>query len=247
MRLKNGISTYWKLSVPVELARKQELAEATTFDTLAWGGESPRMTDGHPALPSRQVKDGTEGIAFRVDWANYRDDHLKERFGELLKWLRVTKSGMETGSDSIPTEPKPNKIGKKALVLDKALTCLRAARVLHHCHGKSPDVAWQMLGLSQGAFDKETSNFYRDAFWLHSRTIILSSFLLLAGVSLVLAQRTAQGAFGQGQDDGLVTALLRRDGRRRRGGRANAGDGLDGQHGIGRRGTIARGERSVMK
>ncbi len=32
-------------------------------------------------------------------------------------------------------------------------------------------------------------NFYRDPFWLHSRTVILSSFLLLAGVSLVLADR----------------------------------------------------------
>ena len=36
-------------------------------------------------------------------------------------------------------------------------------------------------------------DFYRDPFWLHSRTLILSSFLLLAGVSLVLAQRTPQG------------------------------------------------------
>lgn len=32
-------------------------------------------------------------------------------------------------------------------------------------------------------------NFYRDPFWLHARTVILSSFLLLAGVSLVLADR----------------------------------------------------------
>ena len=36
-------------------------------------------------------------------------------------------------------------------------------------------------------------NFYRDPFWLHSRTVILSSFLLVAGVSLVIAQGTAQG------------------------------------------------------
>lgn len=36
-------------------------------------------------------------------------------------------------------------------------------------------------------------NFYRDPFWLHSRTIILSSFLLIAGVSLVLAQRNSKG------------------------------------------------------
>ncbi len=36
-------------------------------------------------------------------------------------------------------------------------------------------------------------DFYRDPFWLHARTAILSSFLLLAGASLVLAQRTQQG------------------------------------------------------
>jgi uncharacterized membrane protein len=36
-------------------------------------------------------------------------------------------------------------------------------------------------------------NFHRDPFWLHSRTIILSSFLLIAGVSLVLAHRSPQG------------------------------------------------------
>jgi uncharacterized membrane protein len=39
-------------------------------------------------------------------------------------------------------------------------------------------------------------NFYRDPFWLHSRTAILSSFLLIAGASLVLAQRTPQGRAG---------------------------------------------------
>ncbi len=38
-------------------------------------------------------------------------------------------------------------------------------------------------------------NFYRDAFWLHSRTAILSSFLLIAGVSLMLAERAGGGRF----------------------------------------------------
>ena len=42
------------------------------------------------------------------------------------------------------------------------------------------DLAW---------FRVTASDFYHDAFWLHARTAILSSFLLLAGVSLVLAQR----------------------------------------------------------
>jgi len=37
-------------------------------------------------------------------------------------------------------------------------------------------------------------NFYRDPFWLHARTLILSSFLLLAGVSLVLADRAGTPA-----------------------------------------------------
>jgi uncharacterized membrane protein len=36
-------------------------------------------------------------------------------------------------------------------------------------------------------------DFYRDPFWLHARTVILSSFLLLAGVSLVLAEATPAG------------------------------------------------------
>ncbi len=36
-------------------------------------------------------------------------------------------------------------------------------------------------------------DFYRDPFWLTARTVILSSFLLLAGASLVLAQRTPGG------------------------------------------------------
>jgi len=33
-------------------------------------------------------------------------------------------------------------------------------------------------------------DFYRDPFWLNARTLILSSFLLLAGVSMVLADRS---------------------------------------------------------
>jgi uncharacterized membrane protein len=37
------------------------------------------------------------------------------------------------------------------------------------------------------------ANFYRDAFWLHARTAILTTFLLLAGASLVLAERSPAG------------------------------------------------------
>ncbi|MFO1324808.1 MAG: heparan-alpha-glucosaminide N-acetyltransferase [Burkholderiales bacterium] len=36
-------------------------------------------------------------------------------------------------------------------------------------------------------------DFYRDPFWLHARTAILSTFLLIAGVSLVLAESTPRG------------------------------------------------------
>ena len=42
-------------------------------------------------------------------------------------------------------------------------------------------------------FRVTASDFYHDPFWLHARTLILSSFLLLAGVSLVLAQRSESG------------------------------------------------------
>ena len=42
-------------------------------------------------------------------------------------------------------------------------------------------------------FGLTSADFYRDPFWLGSRTLILSSFLLLAGVSLVLAQRSTTG------------------------------------------------------
>ncbi len=42
-------------------------------------------------------------------------------------------------------------------------------------------------------FGITTSDFYRDPFWLHARTAILSSFLLLAGVSLALAEQAPRG------------------------------------------------------
>ncbi len=45
-------------------------------------------------------------------------------------------------------------------------------------------------------FGFTSSDFHRDPFWLNSRTLILASFLLLAGVSLVLAQRSAAGRAG---------------------------------------------------
>jgi uncharacterized membrane protein len=57
---------------------------------------------------------------------------------------------------------------------------LLAMVVYHFCF----DLAYWRLA----AFD-----FYRDPWWLHARTAILSGFLLLAGISLVLAERTVDG------------------------------------------------------
>ncbi len=42
-------------------------------------------------------------------------------------------------------------------------------------------------------FGFTSADFYRDPFWLNARTLILSMFLLLAGASLVLAQRSEAG------------------------------------------------------
>ena len=57
------------------------------------------------------------------------------------------------------------------------------------------------------AFLKITgSDFYRDPFWLHARTVILSTFLLLAGVSLVLAERTPRGRAGFWRHVGRIAA-----------------------------------------
>ena len=60
---------------------------------------------------------------------------------------------------------------------------LLAMIVYHFCF----DLAY----LHVASFD-----FYRDPWWLHARTAILSSFLLLAGMSLVLAERTVKGRAG---------------------------------------------------
>lgn len=55
-------------------------------------------------------------------------------------------------------------------------------------------------------FRVTASDFYRDPFWLHARTLILSSFLLLAGVSLVLAQCTESGRAGFWRHVATITA-----------------------------------------
>ena len=66
-------------------------------------------------------------------------------------------------------------------VREPALDALRGAAILAMvAYHFSFDLRY--FGLTQW-------DFYRDPFWLHARTLILSSFLLIAGVSLVLAQR----------------------------------------------------------
>jgi len=49
------------------------------------------------------------------------------------------------------------------------------------------------FGFDLAYFRLTASDFHRDPFWLYARTLILSSFLLLAGVSLTLAQRSERG------------------------------------------------------
>ena len=62
-----------------------------------------------------------------------------------------------------------------------ALDALRGVAIVAMiCYHFSFDLRY--FGLTQW-------DFYRDPFWLNARTMILSSFLLIAGVSLVLAER----------------------------------------------------------
>lgn len=79
-----------------------------------------------------------------------------------------------------------------------ALDALRGIALLamvayHFCF----DLAW---------FRVTASDFYRDPFWLHARTLILSTFLLTAGASLVLAQRSERGRAGFRRHVGLIAA-----------------------------------------
>lgn len=161
MRERHGIASHAKYSrgTPVELAWAEERRTSTASDTMARGGHKPTTGDLNPPTPARQIKDGKEVITVRLDFGNYRDEQLKESFGDLVKWLRRTNRG----GGPPPPEPEPQKQGKKAVVLDKALNCLRAARVLDYCHGKPPNEAWDMLGLNRTYSSRNESNVYRDA------------------------------------------------------------------------------------
>lgn len=119
------------------------------------GGVKPKEGDLRPATAARQIKDGKEVIALRVDW-NFRDEHLKALFGELLKWLRQTDSG----GGKAPPEPEPEKKGKKSTVLSGDLSKLRAMRLLHHhVHVGQAVIAARRIA-NQFVSDE---NLYRDA------------------------------------------------------------------------------------
>ena len=49
-------------------------------------------------------------------------------------------------------------------------------------------------------------DFFNDPFWLHARTLILSTFLLTAGASLALAQRSGHGRARFWRHVGLIAA-----------------------------------------
>ena len=55
-------------------------------------------------------------------------------------------------------------------------------------------------------FRVTASDFHHDPLWLHARTLILSSFLLLAGVSLALAQRSDSGRAGFWRHVAMIAA-----------------------------------------
>jgi hypothetical protein len=166
LRVHHGVTTTCIMSrrSAVELAKSKKLAQATTFETVAWGGKESDDGQKSTDVPARVIDDGKEVIALQVDWANYRDKHLEEQFGVLIKRLRQTK----TGVDKVPPQPEPEKEGKKSLIIDKYLNCLRTARVLDYCHGQSPQTAWKMLGLRMDNVINAEANSYRDAKRFHA-------------------------------------------------------------------------------
>ena len=140
LRTRHGITSHWKLGrgAPVELAWQEERKEATAFNT------------------PRQINNGKEIITLRVDWANFRDEHLKDRFGEIIKYLRQTKEG----GVSVPPEPKVQKQGRKSTSLTGDLSKLRAMRFLHHY----PNVAQAVLEARRfGNKFVSDEHLYRDA------------------------------------------------------------------------------------
>ena len=93
------------------------------------------------------------------------------------------------GARRVPPAPAERVAGLDAL---RGLALI-AMVAYHFCF----DLAWFRLA----AFD-----FYRDPFWLHARTLILSTFLFTAGASLALAQRSERGRAGFRRHVGMIAA-----------------------------------------
>ena len=92
---------------------------------------------------------------------------------------RVRPSGASEGTAAIPGTRAAN---PQRTAREPALDALRGAAILAMvAYHFSFDL--RFFGLTQW-------DFYRDPFWLNARTLILSSFLLIAGGSLALAQRS---------------------------------------------------------
>jgi len=164
MRTRQGITSHSKLGkgASVELAKASELDMATTANTFYWGGKAPKNADAtervlHEQTAPRHIVGGKENFLVRIDWAHSRDEQIIEGFSDLVKWWRRTTDG----GGKAPPEPMPDKKGKKSLVLDKALTCLRAARILHD--SSTPQDAWKKLGLELSGGSKDEANYYRYA------------------------------------------------------------------------------------
>ena len=89
---------------------------------------------------------------------------------------RVRPSGASEGTAAIPGTRAAN---PQRTAREPALDALRGAAILAMvAYHFSFDL--RFFGLTQW-------DFYRDPFWLNARTLILSSFLLIAGISLVLS------------------------------------------------------------
>jgi hypothetical protein len=161
MRVRHGVTSLAKLSrgAPVEVAKRSELEAATTLDTLNWGGKPPADANGveralYEQTRQRQIKDGKEIILLRVDLANFRDEHLKEGFGDVLKRLRHSKID---GVD-VPPEPHDGKGQNKITALKADLDGLSAMRLISKFAMADAIEKYEIAALIPGD-GKEESNF----------------------------------------------------------------------------------------
>jgi hypothetical protein len=161
MRVRHGITSHSKLArgAPVELAKHSELEAATTLDTLNWGGTPPPDAGDvektlHTETRPRQIKEGKEIILLRVDLANFRDEHLKESFGDVLKRLRQAKMD----GVAVPPEPRDGKGQNKITALKADLDGLSAMRLISNFAIAGAIEKYETAALIPGD-GKEESNF----------------------------------------------------------------------------------------